>query len=161
MTNFDTDISQLESTQIEEPNFVSNKESVNSFDSESEQDLSINDDLKHQFMPLLHHGHSVKVSHKNTKCNKKSKLLTVFSLLALLCIVFTLFLWIKTGCFIICKEAEIKKLGCTNISKSVVWTHGIPKLITESAFRLVDVNQDGVLDIIFGFATGKFFPYET
>ena len=31
---------------------------------------------------------------------------------------------------------------------------GFPKLITESAFRMLDVNQDGVLDVIFGFGTG-------
>ncbi len=36
-----------------------------------------------------------------------------------------------------------------------VWVTGIPKLMTESAFRLVDVNQDGVLDVLFGFATGE------
>ena len=31
---------------------------------------------------------------------------------------------------------------------------GIPKLITESAFRMLDVNNDGVLDVVFGFGTG-------
>lgn len=46
-------------------------------------------------------------------------------------------------------------VGCDHIEVEDVWTVGIPKLLTESAFRLVDVNQDGVLDIILGFATGK------
>ena len=46
-------------------------------------------------------------------------------------------------------------VGCDHIDVEDVWVVGIPKLLTESAFRLVDVNQDGVLDIIFGFATGK------
>ena len=44
--------------------------------------------------------------------------------------------------------------GCQNLNKETVWIKGFPKLMTESAFRLVDVNQDGILDILFGFATG-------
>ena len=44
--------------------------------------------------------------------------------------------------------------GCQNLTKETVWIKGFPKLMTESAFRLVDVNQDGILDILFGFATG-------
>lgn len=36
----------------------------------------------------------------------------------------------------------------------LIWTSGFPKLITESAFRLVDCNSDGILDVIFGFGTG-------
>lgn len=47
-------------------------------------------------------------------------------------------------------------VGCDHIDVEDVWVVGIPKLLTESAFRLVDVNQDGVLDVILGFATGKF-----
>jgi hypothetical protein len=35
-----------------------------------------------------------------------------------------------------------------------LWTAGFPKLITETAFRLVDCNSDGILDIIFGYGTG-------
>lgn len=48
-------------------------------------------------------------------------------------------------------------VGCDNIQVEDVWTLGLPKLLTESAFRLVDVNQDGILDIIVGFATGRIF----
>ena len=48
-------------------------------------------------------------------------------------------------------------VGCDNIDVEDVWVVGIPKLLTESAFRLVDVNQDGVLDVVLGFATGKPF----
>ena len=46
-------------------------------------------------------------------------------------------------------------VGCDHVDVEDVWVVGIPKLLTESAFRLVDVNQDGVLDVILGFATGK------
>ncbi len=36
-----------------------------------------------------------------------------------------------------------------------VWVRGFPKLITESAFRMLDLNQDGVLDVVYGFGTGR------
>ena len=52
-------------------------------------------------------------------------------------------------------------IGCSDLSVEDVWVIGLPKVLTESAFRLVDVNQDGTLDIILGFATGKvtnFYP---
>ncbi|KAH3701952.1 uncharacterized protein LOC127861055 [Dreissena polymorpha] len=45
-------------------------------------------------------------------------------------------------------------VGCDDVTVDDVWTVGIPKLLTESAFRPLDVNQDGVLDVILGFATG-------
>ncbi|KAL8612256.1 hypothetical protein ACOMHN_038168 [Nucella lapillus] len=45
-------------------------------------------------------------------------------------------------------------IGCDDVEVEDVWVVGFPKLLTESAFRLVDVNQDGVLDVIMGFATG-------
>jgi hypothetical protein len=41
-----------------------------------------------------------------------------------------------------------------DIEIEVLWTSGFPKLITESAFRLVDCNADGILDVIFGYGTG-------
>ncbi|XP_035703612.1 uncharacterized protein LOC110843502 isoform X2 [Folsomia candida] len=43
---------------------------------------------------------------------------------------------------------------CDNFEVTDVWVQQFPKLLTESAFRLVDVNGDGVDDIIFGYATG-------
>ncbi|GAB1601842.1 protein FAM234B-like [Argonauta hians] len=45
-------------------------------------------------------------------------------------------------------------VGCSNVEVEDVWVVGLPKLTTESAMRLVDVNSDGHLDIIFGFGTG-------
>ncbi|XP_070184683.1 uncharacterized protein, partial [Littorina saxatilis] len=45
-------------------------------------------------------------------------------------------------------------IGCDTIVVEDVWVQDFPKLMTESAFRLVDVNQDGVLDVIMGFLTG-------
>ncbi|ELU01119.1 hypothetical protein CAPTEDRAFT_94391 [Capitella teleta] len=45
-------------------------------------------------------------------------------------------------------------IGCSRVEVEDVWVKGIPKLMTESAFRLLDVNRDGVMDILFGFATG-------
>lgn len=45
-------------------------------------------------------------------------------------------------------------IGCDTVEVEDVWVVGFPKLLTESAFRLVDVSGDGVLDVILGFATG-------
>ena len=50
--------------------------------------------------------------------------------------------------------SQVKVIGCSKIEVEDVWVVGIPKLMTESAFRLLDVNGDGVHDILFGFATG-------
>ena len=47
-------------------------------------------------------------------------------------------------------------IGCSHIKVKDVWVVGLPKLLTESSVRLVDVNQDTVLDPIFGFATGEY-----
>lgn len=49
-------------------------------------------------------------------------------------------------------------IGCDTVEMEDVWVASFPKLLTESAFRLVDVNQDGVLDVILGFASGKLCP---
>ena len=43
---------------------------------------------------------------------------------------------------------------CDNINVEDVWVQHFPKLLTESAFRLIDVNNDSIDDIIFGYATG-------
>ncbi|CAF1092421.1 unnamed protein product [Rotaria sp. Silwood1] len=41
-----------------------------------------------------------------------------------------------------------------NVQIELVWASGFPKLITETAFRLIDCNSDGILDVIFGYGTG-------
>ncbi|CAF0995646.1 unnamed protein product [Adineta steineri] len=41
-----------------------------------------------------------------------------------------------------------------NIQIELIWTSAFPKLLTETAFRLVDCNSDGILDVIFGYGTG-------
>ena len=40
-----------------------------------------------------------------------------------------------------------------DIQIELIWTSGFPKLLTETAFRLVDCNSDGILDVIFGYGT--------
>ena len=46
-------------------------------------------------------------------------------------------------------------IGCSYIEVEDVWITKLPKLTTESALRMIDVNSDKVLDVILGFATGK------
>jgi len=47
------------------------------------------------------------------------------------------------------------EVGRGKLSVEDVWVSGFAKLMTESALRLVDVNRDGVLDVLLGFATGR------
>lgn len=68
------------------------------------------------------------------------------------------FLQAKTGAFSFYNPPRTRDfsdiIGCDNIEVEDVWTVGIPKFLTESSFRAVDVNQDGLLDVILGFGTG-------
>ncbi|EDO39984.1 predicted protein, partial [Nematostella vectensis] len=43
---------------------------------------------------------------------------------------------------------------CTQLKSQKIWHTSLPKLMTETAVRLNDVNNDGVSDIIVGFSTG-------
>lgn len=45
-------------------------------------------------------------------------------------------------------------LPCTSLSSSIVWVRTLPKLTSEAPLRSVDVDGDGVEDIIVGFSTG-------
>jgi len=47
------------------------------------------------------------------------------------------------------------EVGCGELSVDDVWVSGFAKLMTESALRLLDVNEDGILDVLLGFATGQ------
>ncbi|XP_077484241.1 uncharacterized protein LOC144094190 [Amblyomma americanum] len=44
--------------------------------------------------------------------------------------------------------------GCRQLRVQDVWHRTLPMLTTESAFRHLDVNGDGELDVVFGFGTG-------
>lgn len=53
------------------------------------------------------------------------------------------------------EEPQRTVLPCTKYTVQDVWIQNIPQLQIESGIRLLDVNQDSVLDAIIGFATGK------
>ncbi|KAH6921196.1 hypothetical protein HPB50_027814 [Hyalomma asiaticum] len=42
---------------------------------------------------------------------------------------------------------------CRQLRHHYVWNNTMPMLTTESAFRHLDVNEDGTLDVVFGFGT--------
>lgn len=44
--------------------------------------------------------------------------------------------------------------SCDKVSATKVWHSSFPKLMTETAVRLNDVNQDGIDDLMIGFSTG-------
>ncbi|KAG8239852.1 hypothetical protein J437_LFUL014814 [Ladona fulva] len=50
-------------------------------------------------------------------------------------------------------RTDVEYLPCTTLEVKDVWAKSFPKLTTESALRLVDVNKDGVLDVIIGYGT--------
>ncbi|XP_011300782.1 uncharacterized protein [Fopius arisanus] len=49
---------------------------------------------------------------------------------------------------------ENELLPCTSLATSVLWMRTMPKLTSEAPLRSLDVNTDGIDDIILGFSTG-------
>lgn len=49
----------------------------------------------------------------------------------------------------------VKLLPCSKLSVIDVWSIKLPRIISESPIRTLDVNEDGVEDVIFGYGTGK------
>lgn len=54
------------------------------------------------------------------------------------------------------RPKPVKLLPCSKLSVTEVWSIKLPKLTSESPIRALDVNMDGVEDVIFGYGTGKF-----
>lgn len=48
-----------------------------------------------------------------------------------------------------------KVLPCTDINSTELWSFTLPKLSSESTMRALDVNLDGIDDIILGFGLGN------
>ncbi|KAI8508971.1 hypothetical protein Bbelb_128190 [Branchiostoma belcheri] len=123
------------------------------------------------WIPLIQHGrgqtgrnHRPWLSHQNEKKSHMCMLVAmlVFLLLALVTMVIAIVRLkeeydacddVATGA-----NAAVWKpgspVGCSRLSVQDVWTATFPKLLTESAMRLMDVNGDGVLDVVTGFGTG-------
>lgn len=53
------------------------------------------------------------------------------------------------------KPKLVKMLPCSKLTVTDMWSVKLPKLTSESPIRTLDVNQDDVEDIIFGFGTGE------
>lgn len=51
-------------------------------------------------------------------------------------------------------DGRAKLLPCHNLKVTEVWSATFPKLTTDSPVRTLDVNGDGVEDVLFGFGTG-------
>lgn len=52
------------------------------------------------------------------------------------------------------RPRPVKLLPCSNVRVVDVWSATLPKLTSESPIRTLDVDQDGVEDVIFGYGTG-------
>lgn len=57
------------------------------------------------------------------------------------------------------RPKPMKQLPCSKLSVKEMWSIKLPKLTSESPIRTLDVNMDGVEDIIFGYGTGKMDDY--
>ena len=51
-------------------------------------------------------------------------------------------------------SGETEIVGCDELEVTPVWQVKFPKLITEGSTRMLNVNNDGVLDVVLGFGTG-------
>ncbi|KAJ8975519.1 hypothetical protein NQ317_010634 [Molorchus minor] len=52
------------------------------------------------------------------------------------------------------EQSRLKLLPCSNVFITEVWSMNLPILTTDSPVRTLDVNGDGMEDILFGFGTG-------
>lgn len=52
------------------------------------------------------------------------------------------------------KVSELDIAACTSLGVSTVWTRSLPKLMSESPLRSVDVNGDKIDDVIVSFSAG-------
>lgn len=52
------------------------------------------------------------------------------------------------------QPSEENLIPCTDFAISDVWIQSFPKLTSETAVRLIDVNHDNILDVILGYGTG-------
>lgn len=52
-----------------------------------------------------------------------------------------------------------KLLPCKDLKVTDVWTASFPKYVSDSPIRSVDVNSDGIEDVIIGFGTGIYFYF--
>ena len=143
--------------------------------SSDEDDVFPDDGLTdHTSKPLMHPRQrgqrqpKVKVHRANTRCNRviwPSIYIFIFlsSMAAIVCLIIYI-VNTYTNRLLLQQVVHHPRdnrtvVGCTDVAVEDVWTLGLPKLLTESAFRLVDVNGDHTLDVIFGFATGWYFYF--
>lgn len=124
--------------------------------------------------PLMHPRQRTKVKSQRPECKCRSLCKPVLYFLAMVGVMgglVTLLLFLlnrhkapaQSNTFVqttvpgvdLLKDEIVELIGCDSVEVEDVWVVGFPKLITETAFRLVDINQDGVLDILLGFGTGK------
>lgn len=53
------------------------------------------------------------------------------------------------------RTSDVVAVPCSGFDVEPVWMKNFPTLTTETAVRMVDVNRDGILDVIIGFGTSK------
>ena len=70
-------------------------------------------------------------------------------------IFFTIYLYrLKDSLYFSSNSSKSSQTSCDRLSTTIVWNTTFPMLTIESALRLVDVDNDTVLDVIVPFGTG-------
>lgn len=55
------------------------------------------------------------------------------------------------------EDERLDLLPCNNLRVSDVWSVSFTKVTSESSVRTLDINNDGIEDILFGFGTGTHY----
>lgn len=53
------------------------------------------------------------------------------------------------------RKAIPRLVPCSELKVTETWTASFPHLTSEAEVRVLDVNQDGIDDVMLGFGTGK------
>ncbi|XP_067007692.2 uncharacterized protein [Anabrus simplex] len=85
-------------------------------------------------------------------------IIALSSLLGLIMLVVFLIMWfpipLEQMAFWRVSETSSMVMPCTELVTEYVWTRSLPKLTSESALQVNDVNKDGILDVIIAYGTG-------
>lgn len=52
------------------------------------------------------------------------------------------------------EDERLNLLPCSNLRVTEVWSVNFTKLTSESSVRTLDINNDGIEDVLFGFGLG-------
>ena len=124
----------------------------------SEDDDDDDDMNGHQSKPLMHRRHraaTVRTVRPAGGCGQSLRSVIYFVVFGGAMVTLALFVVYTINTRLLPATSTRRPAVGSRVAVADVWVTGLPKLTTQSALRLVDVNLDGVLDVLLGFATGQ------